>query len=285
MSSLYVVVNPIARRYSERRLRNAIRFFEKEFSEVNLLYTENRGDAERICRDLASKGEKLVVVVGGDGTLNEAINGVAKTETSIGFIPAGTTNVAAKELNIIEDYEGATLQILKGKIRELNLGVINNRYFLLMAGAGFDGETVHNLNKTLKRISGKGAYILSGTKLLIRGNLEKFSVKTDRDEYECYTAIVCNSACYGGTFKVCPDASPFSDTLYLCIMQNGSRRDILRYVGGILTGRHLRYRDLIYTSSDTVLIKGSPHIQIDGDYFGKGPAEVRLERKALRMVY
>ncbi len=285
MSSLYVVVNPIARRYSERKLRNAIRFFKNEFSEVRVLYTEARGDAERICRELATKGERLVVVVGGDGTLNEAINGVAKTETSIGFIPAGTTNVAAKELNIIEDYEGAALQILKGKVQELNLGIINNRYFLLMAGAGFDGETVYGLNSTLKRLSGKGAYILSGLKVWIRGDLEKFSVKTDMDEYECYTVIVCNSACYGGTFKVCPDASPFSDTLYVCIMPNGSRKDILRYVGGVLLGRHLRYKDLIYTSSDRVLIEGGPHIQIDGDYFGKGPAEVRLETKALRMVY
>ncbi len=283
MSSV-VLVNPTAKNFSQRRLSKALSVLREEGACREVFFTRKRGDAEQRARLAAERGAETVVVIGGDGTLNEVVNALAGTSTAVGFIPCGTTNVAAKEFRIPEDPEEAALRVLNGQRRTLNLGQINGRYFLLMAGVGFDGEAVHGLNRTLKRLTGKGAYIFSGLKVTLRG-LRPFRIRLGEGEMTCYTLIASNSACYGGPFKVCPGASAFKATLDVAVMLNGSRRDILRYVFGILTGRHLNYRDILFREIEYIQVLDSPHIQIDGDYYGRGPVEIKTAPMALRMVF
>jgi len=286
MSCLKLIVNPIAGSFSNNKLKKAIDFFKKYYSEVSVLYTSKKGDTENFCKKFALEGEKMIVVVGGDGTFNEAANGVALSETAIGFIPAGTSNVFARELGIAKEYKEAAKQIINATPKKIHLGVINNRYFLLMAGIGFDGEAVYKVNPCIKRFSGKGAYILSGFKVLIKTKLKIFTIEADGKVYKGYSAVICNSAYYGGNFRICPDASVFSDKLHICIMHNCRRKDLIKYIIGIISSKHLNYSDITYTTAKEIFIYGDDsHIQIDGDYFGILPVKITIKKYALKILF
>ena len=153
-----------------------------------------------------------------------------------------------------------------------------------MAGAGFDGFAVKGINPTIKRISGKGAYILSGTRVLLKNPLPEIEVIANGLTYRASSVIIANAACYGGRFKVCPEASVFSETLDVAIFLGTTRRALFRYITGILMGRHLRFRDVLYLKTEKLTIRGRTHIQIDGDYLGVSPAEVEVVPKAVRFL-
>ena len=110
------------------------------------------------------------------------------------------------------------------------------RYFLLMAGIGFDGEAVYGIKSRIKRYSGKGAYIWSGLKTFISWNPDRLTFNIDGKLCEGYSAIICNAAKYAGHFKVAPDAKLQEPSLYAFIMQGRKRSDIVRYVSGIIRG-------------------------------------------------
>ncbi|MEK7864553.1 MAG: diacylglycerol kinase family protein, partial [Nitrospirota bacterium] len=234
----------------------------------------------------------LIIAAGGDGTYNEVINGIACTNIPMAILPLGTTNVLAKELNIPEDVEKAVDIALNGKIHTICLGKITNnppplltRYFLLMAGIGYDGETVYGIKKGLKRYSGKGAYILSGLKTLMRWAPDKLTFTMDGKSCEGYSAIICKTSKYAGNFRIAPDADINKNNLYALIMHSRNRLDILRYISGILTKKHLKFKDITYQQAENIEVKGNAHIQIDGDYFGMTPARIEIVPDALRLVY
>ncbi|RME64128.1 MAG: diacylglycerol kinase family lipid kinase [Nitrospirae bacterium] len=284
-SSIYLIVNPVAKGYSKRAFDSLLKNLKEAFDKnIEVFYTTKRGDAEEFARSIASEGGSVILVVGGDGTLNEAINGIANTDLPLGFIPSGTTNVAAKEFGIKEHYQKALRQLLEAEPRRITLGRINGRYFLLMAGAGFDGYSVKGVNPKIKALTGKGAYILSGTKVFLKDRLPTVEVGVNGLTYRATSVIVANASCYGGRFRVCPEASVFDENLDVAIFEGSTRRAMLRYITGIVTGTHLRYKDVIFLKTDRLTIKGTTHIQIDGDYFGLSPAEVETVPKGLNFL-
>ncbi|MDP3049035.1 MAG: diacylglycerol kinase family lipid kinase [Thermodesulfovibrionales bacterium] len=249
----------------------------------------------------------LVIAAGGDGTYNEVINGIACTDIPMAILPLGTTNVLAKELNIPDDIEGALNIALRGKTQKVCLGRITlipevrslktaensntrhsslvTRHFLLMAGIGYDGETVYGIKKGLKKYSGKGAYILSGLKTLMRWAPDKLTFTMDGKSCEGYSAIICKISKYAGNFRIAPDADIKNADFYAFIMHGRNRLDILRYISGILTKKHLKFKDITYQQAENIEVKGNAHIQIDGDYFGMTPAKIEIVPDALRLVY
>ncbi|MBA3060292.1 MAG: diacylglycerol kinase family lipid kinase [Nitrospirae bacterium] len=254
----------------------------------------------------------LITVAGGDGTYNEVINGIACTDIPMAILPLGTTNVLAKELNIPDDIEGALNIALRGKTQKVCLGRITlipvydpwevrslkppensntrhsslvTRHFLLMAGIGYDGETVYGIKNGLKKYSGKGAYILSGLKTLMRWAPDKLTFTMDGKSCEGYSAIICKTSKYAGNFRIAPDADIKNADFYAFIMHGRNRLDILRYISGILTKKHLKFKDITYQQAENIEVKGNAHIQIDGDYFGMTPAKIEIVPDALRLVY
>jgi len=235
----------------------------------------------------------LVIAAGGDGTFNEVINGLAGSEIPMAILPLGTTNVLAKELGVPEVLEGAIEVALRGITRTVSLGKIVSthqlssvtRYFVLMAGIGFDGEAVFMVNNILKKFSGKGAYIYSGIKTLVGFRPNELSLQIDGKNFSGYVAIVGKAAKYAGHYMITPDARLSDPFFYVCLFKSKNRLDILRYVFGIVTGRHLRFRDVEYIKATTVDIKGSAHVQIDGDYFGMTPVMVDIAPNILKLIF
>lgn len=290
MGRALLIVNPVAKRFSRKRLKEAIRLLSKGF-DLDLIMTSFKGEAEAIARDSLNKGYSIVIAAGGDGTFNEVINGLALTGMPLSILPMGTTNVLAKELGIEEGIEKAVRRIIKGREHILSLGLISlqspplNRYFCLMAGIGFDGEAVSACNDRLKRPLGKGAYILSGLKTLFRFSPEPLTFSFDSRSIIAYSAIIGKAAKYGGDFRITPDASLFEKDLYIYLMQGKRRIDILRYVLSIILGKHLGLKDITYSRAIEITIEGKAKVQIDGDYIGHTPATVRVIPEAIRMVY
>ncbi|OGW76327.1 MAG: hypothetical protein A3J81_01405 [Nitrospirae bacterium RIFOXYB2_FULL_43_5] len=239
--------------------------------------------------------ELLIIAAGGDGTYNEVINGIACTNIPMAILPLGTTNVLAKELGISKSIETAVSIALERNSRHVSLGRItieassempqNSRYFCLMAGIGYDAETVYGIKDEIKRYSGKGAYILSGLKTLLRWAADKLTFTMNGVSCEGYSAIICKTSKYAGNFRIAPDADIKNADFYTFIMHGKKRLDIFRYVSGIVMEKHLKCTDITYRKIENMAVKGKAHIQIDGDYFGMTPAKIEVVPEALRLIY
>ena len=291
--SIVLISNPAAKKASDRKVAMASYYLQSKGCTVEVLFTEKRGDAESLAKEAIKKSPSLVIAAGGDGTINEVINGITGTEIPLAILPLGTTNVLAKELGISETVEAAMKIAISRTPRSISLGKIVythyssliTRYFCLMAGIGFDGESVFRISEAVKKMSGKGAYILSGLRTLSGFNPEKLTFSINGMTYAGYSAIIGNAAKYGGHFRVTPDARLTDPFLYVCLFKGKKRLDLIRYVLGIVTGRHLAFQDIEYLKAGSIEIQGKAHIQIDGDYLGMTPAKIDIVRDALRLIF
>ncbi len=292
-SSIVLIANPAAQKASGKKVAMASYYLQSKGYHVEGLFTRKRGDAETLAREAVSRKPRLIIAGGGDGTYNEVINGISGTDTPLAILPLGTTNVLARELGIPTDVQGAMERALRGTPRSVSLGKMTitpaltpiSRYFILMAGIGYDAMAVHGTSERLKKYSGQGAYIVSGVKTLLTFNASLLTFSIDGKEHSGYSAIIGNAAKYGGDFSVTPDADLCNPFLYVCIFKSRKRSDVARYVLGVIRGTHLTYRDVEYLKAEKVAIDGVADIQIDGDYVGTSPATVEVVPRAVTLVY
>ena len=293
-----LIVNPIAGNKALRSIKNIEDLLNKKAS-LTTFITQKKGDAELFAKQISSQfsvpSSQLIIVAGGDGTFNEVINGILlskesaakKTIVPLALIPLGTTNVLAKELNIPENVGKAVHLALTGTAKKISLGRINGRYFALMAGIGFDGEAVLRAKDSIKKISGKEAYIFSGINALIKYNPSLIEVKTSEGTFTGYTAVVGKAKCYGGNFHVTPQASLTEPLLDLCLFKGKTRKDLVRFIIGVIRERHLNFNDVFYGKFSEMEITSNEevHVQIDGDYFGTLPAKIDVVKDAISLVW
>ena len=292
-SSIVLIFNPTAKNASGRKIAKASHFLRSRGYKAEILFTEQKGHAESLAREAVKESPSLIIAAGGDGTFNEIVNGVAGSEIPMAILPLGTTNVLAKELGLPETVNDAMEVAVRGIPKTVSIGKISitchsslvTRYFLLMAGIGFDGEAVFGINETLKKISGKGAYIFSGFKTLSVFNPDKLILDMDGKTYTGYSVIISKVAKYGGNFKITPDARLTDPFFYVCLFKGKRRLDILRYVTGVVAGKHLGFRDVEYVRAKNIDVEGDAHIQIDGDYFGRSPARIEVVPDTVRLVF
>lgn len=291
MKSCVIICNPAARNASIKKVGLALSYLRGKGYRTELLLTAKRGHATQLARDSLGYGPDMIVAAGGDGTINEVVNGMVGSAVPLSVLPLGTTNVLARELNISCDLYSALGVAVSGIPRSVSLGRIESphssysRYFCLMAGIGFDGKTVYDLKTGFKRFSGKAAYVFGGLRNVLFYSPEILRIRIGGSEYEGTNVIIGKASKYGGEFKVTPDASLTEAFLYTCIFKGDKRRELLRYVLGVLRGKHLRDKDVVYIKSTDVEISGTAHIQIDGDYLGTTPAKVSVEKEAVKMIW
>ena len=293
-SSIILIGNPAARRASTKKIDAASAFLREKGFETKILLTEKTNDATRLAAEAVGERPYAIIAAGGDGTINEVVNGMAKSDVPLAILPLGTTNVLAKELGIPEKMTAALEVALSKSARTVSLGRIElgtdtdsvtSRYFCLMAGIGFDGKAVHDINETIKKKAGKAAYIWSGIKNFLHYSPNQLFYEIDEKEYIGYCSITGKASRYGGNFMITPDADLSEPVLYTCIFQGNKRSDLIRYVYRAVTGILLKERDIIYLKSTSLEVFGKAHIQIDGDYLGLTPAKITVEKNALRIIY
>ncbi len=291
-SSVILINNPVAKKSSQNKIRQACDIFMSGGFSVKVLITKQKGDAENFARDSLKEKPTMIVAAGGDGTVNEIANGIAGSEIPLAILPLGTTNVLAKEIGIPENVKNSVHIAMQKSFRKISLGKITltdspfiKRYFILMAGIGYDGETVYNINQNIKKITGKGAYIFSGIKTLFKWNQKELKFLINDKNYLAYSAIIGKASKYAGNFHVTPDVKLTEPFFQIALFKGNSKLDMFRYITGIITGNLLKMKDVEFIKTKDITIDGSAHIQIDGDYFGKTPAKIEIEKDALRLIY
>lgn len=288
---LLIIYNPVAGQRKRRRFEAVMKALAAQGAAVTLQATTQRGDAETFARAARSSGFDRVVAAGGDGTINEAINGLAGSGTALAIVPLGTANVLAAEIGLGGRPAEIAAAILRGVPRPIALGRITTaeraRRFVMMAGIGFDAQVVARVNPALKRLTGKFAYVTASLREMLRDPGLVFRVEIDGRVYRAASAIVAKGHFYGGRFVACPDARLDEPALHVCLFGRTGRLHILRYAAALALGLLPRLPDVTVVRAQRVTVDGPPGepMQADGDSDGRLPATIEVEDRALTLVY
>lgn len=287
---LLVIHNPTAGRRQRRHLAAVLSEIEKQGAQFRLQETASAGDAERVARDCGSDID-VVVVAGGDGTINEAINGLmARAQfplPALGIIPVGTTNVLSRDLQIPRQADALARLLAHGRTQDIHVGCANGRYFSLMCGVGMDAHIVNRTSLRLKKKIGKLAYVLQGLRELAAGLPHRYRVEIDGSEaVEASSVIVAKSRFYGGEFQLAPQAAVGTPELQVCLFLRGGRLSTLIYIAGMGTGHLDRMPGYRVVAASRVLITGhdGDPVQLDGDSRGCVPLDIGLGEHPLPVV-
>ncbi len=282
-----LIANPVAGGDARRKIADAVSYLEQRGASVELDLTKARGDARRSATAARDADFDRIIAAGGDGTLNEVINGLAPSTVPLAFIPFGTANVFALGAGIPLDLEKACEIALRGTPRPVCLGCAGDTRFLLMAGIGFDAEVVAGVSLPLKRRFGKLAYLLSGLRVLARSDVAPFEV-TAEDGFHCraYGAVLGNDRLYGGRFKITPEASLREDSLDVCLFLRPGRLQLLATIARMLLSRPHRDDEVLRFKSRHLIISGTnAPVQVDGDCHGRLPQTFRAVFGELSLVF
>ncbi|NOK58159.1 MAG: hypothetical protein GFH25_541210n5 [Chloroflexi bacterium AL-N10] len=285
-----VIYNPAAGQRSnlKRNLHDACAFWRSHGWHVDLQPTTAPGHGTHIAKAAANRGYEIIVAAGGDGTVNEVINGLAGTQAALAVLPIGTVNIWARELGIPLEPRAAAKAILHGQIRQVDLGRANERYFLLMAGVGFDAAVTAEVRSKEKRLLGVFAYALRAIQLAWRFQGVRTHVIVDGKPIHgrILMVVVGNSRLYGGFVKLTVRATINDGLLDVCVIKGKSLRGAPSRLLSIITRRYHLDSEVEYHRAQQVEIRSSRPlpVQVDGDYIGHTPMSFEAIPGALRAV-
>lgn len=246
-------------------------------------------EARRVAKD----GFDLIVAAGGDGTINEVVNGIAplKHRPKMGIIPAGTTNDYARALKIPrDDVLAAAKVILKGQTVKMDIGQANDKYFMNIAGGGFLTELTYDVPSDFKSVLGYLAYVVKGAEMLPRIKPIDMHIQFDDGEFDGKASMfllgLTNSI--GGFEQIAPDASLDDGNFALIVVKSSNPVEIIKLMGMVLNGgRHVNDPNIIYTKTRKVVAKAKHgeqmKINLDGEYGGDAPMVFTNLRQHIEM--
>jgi YegS/Rv2252/BmrU family lipid kinase len=284
-----LIVNPVARTLpSPDRLATAPAWLRLRGWEVEEHRTEAAGHATELARRAAERGCDAVIAVGGDGTVNEAINGLAGSDSALAVIPAGTANVWAHEVRLPRHPAAVARLLDQGDLRRIDLGMVNDRYFLLMASLGVDSIVVSAIPPWAKRTFGRMAYVSRGLREAVTFPAvpARIVVDGERRDADLLMVVVGNTRSYGGVLKITNLAIADDGQLDMVLYNGSGIGRIVNYVARTFIGRHVRAPGALYRSAETIAIETATPlpIQVDGDLAGQTPARFSIARGALRVI-
>ncbi|MBI5575960.1 MAG: diacylglycerol kinase family lipid kinase [Deltaproteobacteria bacterium] len=282
---LRVIHNPVAGPRAAAGIDRIRAFLSARGIPFEILKTSGPGDATVLAREAAHAGAETVIAVGGDGTVNEVANGLAGSSTRLVVVPHGTGNVISREVGLPATVEGCLGLIESGKTIEVPLARAENRYFLLMASAGFDAEVVARMSHRQKNILGMGAYYLAGIRHLVRTQPTLWMEFPDRERMEAQALILCRGKTYGIATMV-PDGNLEGRTLKVIALCKTGRWAILRFAIQALRGKHLSSPGVHTRETRSVFVRSRipSAAQVDGDYLCPLPVRFEMTDTKLRLV-
>lgn len=300
---LFVIHNPVAGRRRQGFYRAVLGRLVAMGCHVTERSTGGPGDAEQYARELDADGFDAIVVAGGDGTINEVINGMISrpdngTALALAFIPLGTANVAALEINLLLSVEHVAATIAGGTARMVSLGKIGDRVFLLMVGAGFDAHVVGEVTPVRKRILGKLAYVLASVSLLFRFRGNMYRVTTcgaSGDTDSCVASVVlCNGRHYAGPYIIAPEANLERPDLEVCLFEKPGSWHIARYGIAMLLGCLPKAGGYRVIRANKIFIAwagdkdgdegGGEPVQVDGDTLENLPVSIEMASTRINLI-
>jgi len=264
---------------SGKKLKLVDKIYEKLKVNNNVEYfrTKSEIEAKEIFKNFKDKNYDRLVIAGGDGSVSFAINELIKNDFdfnenfAIGYIPAGTANLLQEELTITKKVNDVCSVLTSNNYKKSNLIKINDNYFFLMAGIGWDAKIVHSIDTRVKKILGKIIFGLKGFQHFLFMNNNKINVSFDGQNHQADWILSSNTKYYAGHYKI-NETNIFEKKLITYIFKDLTRLKLLYYVIQIiLYGNLSRISSVITTYSNHIKIDSNSQnipVQIDGDNYG-----------------
>lgn len=286
--------------HGRRRLLDKARhIFASRGIDADLAETTGPGHATEIAARAAAENRGLVIACGGDGTLNEIVNGLAAHQNGhrvpLALLPGGTANILAKELDLPWDIPKAAEKLVHGTIKEIALGLATpleqpekKKYFLSVAGAGPDGMIVYSIDLGLKSRVGILAYWWEGVREVFRYKFPHFRVISGERKIDASLVIVGRTQNYGGPFKITTEADLFEDNFEILTLSTRSGLRYLSYLPTLYFGKLRGTEGVDFFKSDFLIcepLDSNPvYAQIDGEPLARLPVEFRIIPRALKLL-
>lgn len=287
-----LIVNPASGQGKAAREKRKLLDLVSNMPHVHAELTTGPGDAARIAGQATEKGYDLVIAAGGDGTINQVINGLGGADIPLGIIPLGTGNVLAHELGIpTKDIARALRVIQHRRIRRVDLGAANGTRFLLMAGLGLDAHVIDAVSPRFKDVLGTMAYAPAAIEQLFKYSPTRLRlVFGNGSEYTAtaYGIVVANCGSYAYNFRIATEAV-FDDGLLDVMVFETTPAKKFRLLGQALEAvfqQRITDPNVTYFKTSTLRIESDPPVklQLDGDVCWEGDADIRVLPRALSLV-
>ncbi|MGF7186543.1 YegS/Rv2252/BmrU family lipid kinase [Desulfitispora alkaliphila] len=283
------VVNPVAGKgRTEKSWQGTLKTLQKLGFYISWDFTEYRGHGKEISSKAIEQGYQMIVAVGGDGTLNEVINGLGDSNVKVGLIPTGTGNDFARTLEIPLDPIEASILLGQLRTKLVDLGQVNGRKFLNMAGIGVDANVAQYINEYDGFLKGHAAYLLAMLKAILKYKPIPVQIKSCQGDmfYNVIMIAVANAKHVGGGIPIAPEAVIDDGNLDIIIIEEMSKLEIIKSIPLLLKGEHLSHpkvhnfkcKHLEGISEESVLVHA------DGDIIGYLPQTFYIEKKSIEII-
>lgn len=280
MKRARLIYNPTSGREMIRKnLPDVLAKLEAAGYEASCHATTGAGDATRAAEIAVERGYDVVIAAGGDGTIYEVVNGLAGAEKrpKLGVIPTGTTNDFARAIHVPRSIDAAVDIITKGHTMPIDIGKMNEKYFINIAGGGRLTELTYEVPIKLKTMLGQLAYYMKGIEMLPSIRATDVTIEYDGKffEGEIMLFLVANTNSVGGFEKLAPDASLNDGMFTLLILKKTNLADFIRVASLALRGEHVHDKNVIYVKANRIKVtaKNEMMLNLDGEFGGLAPAE------------
>jgi YegS/Rv2252/BmrU family lipid kinase len=299
-----LIYNPVAGRRPakrEREIRTAVDVLRQTGLEVQLAPTSRPAMAHELAQAAVASGVDVVLACGGDGTINEVINGLAPSQIPLGILPGGTANILAHELRLPLNPVRAARELAHWTPRRIALGrsrwgvgsengaQVGCRYYISVAGIGYDAEIVYKLSSWMKTNFGVAGYVMEALRQLMAYSFPRFSCRLDGRVRQGTFAVIHRTRLYAGWLHLAPSADLFAPHFAVCSFPSRSRLRYLLYATAVLLRQHLRLSgvsldqctEVVCTSADA---SATIHFELDGELAGTIPATFEIVPDALTLL-
>ncbi|MCW5940978.1 MAG: diacylglycerol kinase family lipid kinase [Fimbriimonadaceae bacterium] len=288
-----VILNPAAGRGQGARRIDAIGMALTEapkarIAEWKLWETRGPGHARELASQALAEGATVLAAAGGDGTLNEVLNGAWAGPAEFAVLPIGTGNDFARALSFGTDFDAALNALVNGEPRPVDVGFVNDRAFLNIAGCGFDAMVADRINRGYRSLRGTAAYVAAVVECLCRYRAAEFRILCG-DEELVFRAMLCsvaNTCSYGGGMRIAPDAQIDDGLFDVAVVRETSRFEFLRAFPSVFRGKHTEHPKYLHRHARWVRVESDPPmpVLVDGEVVGTTPATFTIRPRAIRVL-
>jgi diacylglycerol kinase (ATP) len=284
LNTTIVILNPAAHSDRANRWREQVDLLAQE---CPVRATARPGEAALIARQAVDEGFRKIVAAGGDGTINEVVNGLAGTTAALGLLPVGTVNVFATELGLPVHNLQACWEIVQGDhTRVVDLPGANGKYFVQLAGVGLDAQAVKETSLALKRNFGPLSYLISAAQIAARQPPRLFVESEDTPIRESSFVLIGNGRHYGGPFPFFKHAANDDGLLDVVAFKQLGYLEIIKYLQDVFFSSDIRLPEVEYFQTRRLRITSEQDVpvEVDGELAGNCPVDFVIGDKRLRVL-
>ncbi|MBP2026177.1 diacylglycerol/lipid kinase family protein [Peptoniphilus stercorisuis] len=295
MKKIKIIANPKSgREQALTKINQLINLFSEDGYKIDLRFTKKRNDGMIFAEE--DEGEDLIICYGGDGTLNEVVNGIyhRNRKVPLAILAGGTVNDFATFLDLPTNIRDFYDMIKANNQIDVDLGMAGERVFANVAAAGLLTEVAYTVSDDLKSKIGRMAYYFEGIKEFARlrqmddRDLIKAKIKSEEleSEEEIHMFLVANSASVGGFKKIAPKAEVYDGYLDVVILKGITSGEVLEIAPSILSGKHIDHNKIIYLKTKEITIETDKKlvVDVDGEKAGELPMTFKVLDKALKLI-